>query len=106
MQLVSQLMAGGLVVALLAIALWALRRSGPLAAQFRFRNVSAGRRLEQIERLSLSPHHSLHLVRCDGRALLVGLHSGGVSVIDSRPALETAPRSAPGETRERSTGNR
>lgn len=61
-----------LVMALLAGVLILLRRRG--TAMFRMPGVpgAASRRLEVLERVSLSPQHALHLVRAGGRLLLVG----------------------------------
>jgi flagellar biogenesis protein FliO len=38
--------------------------------------------MERIERLMLSPQHSLHLVRVAGRALLVGVSPAGIQVLE------------------------
>jgi flagellar biogenesis protein FliO len=60
-----------LVLALLGGALLLLRKRG--AALFSFPRLSpaAPRRMEVIERLSLSPQHTLHLVRLGGRCVVV-----------------------------------
>jgi len=71
MDVVQPLTAIILVMALLGGALLLLKKRG--AASFRIPGVSASvpRRLELVERISLGPHHSLHLVRARGRLLLV-----------------------------------
>jgi len=93
------------VFGLLAAALWALRRgavagmpralpgslkgwSASLPASFTLpvslkcwpgvRPASGkGRPIETIQRLALTPHHSLHLVRLDGRELVLATHPQG-----------------------------
>jgi flagellar biogenesis protein FliO len=42
-----------------------------------------GRALEQVDRLALTPQHSLHLVRLGGRALLIGRSPAGIALLDS-----------------------
>lgn len=71
-----------LVMALLAGVLILLRRRG--AATFRLPGTSGSspRRLEVIERVSLSPQHALHLVRAGGRLLLVGTAPNSCQLLD------------------------
>ena len=72
-----------LVFALLAATLWWLKKRGfanvalPGARGLR----SKTRRLESIERLALTPQNSLHLVRANGRTLLIGVAPNGCSVL-------------------------
>jgi flagellar biogenesis protein FliO len=70
------------VLTVLAAALWWLRKKG--AVRFRSYARRAPRRLESIERLALSPHHALHLVRLDDRAILVAQSPSGL-VLLARP---------------------
>jgi flagellar biogenesis protein FliO len=65
MDLLEPLAAVGLVLGLLAAALFVLKKRG--VASFH----KGEKRLEAIERLSLGPQHALHLVRLDGRSILV-----------------------------------
>jgi flagellar biogenesis protein FliO len=44
----------------------------------------SGRRLESLERLSLTPQHALHLVRIGERTLLVSSSPSGCAVLESR----------------------
>jgi flagellar biogenesis protein FliO len=71
MDVVQPLAAIVLVMALLGGVLLILKKRG--AASFRLPGVSgsAPRRLEVMERVSLGPHHALHLVRAGGRVLMV-----------------------------------
>ena len=78
-------LAGVLVV--LTAALWWLRKKGTLRFQPR---AGRPRRLHSIERLALSPHHALHLVRLDDRAILVAQSPSGLALLE-RPE-NAAPR--------------
>ena len=80
MEILQQTAAVLFVLALLAAALWWLRRSG-MARLPLTRGNSSGRRLESIERLPLGAQHSLHLIRVDGQTILVALSPGGCSVL-------------------------
>ncbi|MGE5645483.1 MAG: flagellar biosynthetic protein FliO [Acidobacteriota bacterium] len=87
MEILRQLVAVAAVFAALAGAVWALKRGrgGGWPALGRKR---AGR-LEALERVALTPQHTLHLVRCGERTLLVAAHQGGCTLLDaggSRPA--------------------
>ena len=88
MEMTDPLPAVAGVLAVLAAALWWLRKKG--AVQFRRHARRAARRLESIERLALSPHHTLHLVRLDDRAILVAQSPGGLSLLQKPEAA--APR--------------
>ena len=80
--MLQQFAAVFLVLALLAAALWLLRRKGfasvrlPLA-----RSGGAARKMQVVERVSLSAQHSLHLVSLGGRLIIVGVSPGGCSRI-------------------------
>jgi len=66
-----------LVMALLGGALWALKKRIPGIS------VAAPRRLEVMERISLGPQHSLHLVRAGDRLLLVATAPNSCQLLDS-----------------------
>ncbi len=93
MELLYQMSAIALVFGLLAAGLWALRRRGLVAGRAIVRGRKSGR-IEAMERLVLSPHHTLHLVRVADRALLIGAHAAGCTLLDSAPlsALEAKPQ--------------
>ena len=68
---------------------WA-RRCGRCAAAARLRLPGAmrpagrGRSLESVERLALTPQHSLHLVRIGGREVVVATHPQGCALLTER----------------------
>ena len=77
-----------LVFGLLGLVLWALRRAG--SASFRSTRIGSlfARRmsgqpkaLETLERISLTPQHALHLVRVNGRDLVVATHPQGCTLL-------------------------
>ncbi len=94
MDLYAQILAGVLVIALLGLALWALRRvpaGGFVLARLRRKD---GALLESSERLTLTPQHAIHLVRLGDRAMVVAVHSGGCTLLESRPWQELGDRPA------------
>jgi flagellar biogenesis protein FliO len=82
MEMIQQSLAVLAVLSLLAVTLWWLRRKGFAQAGTGGRRRSA-RRLQVLERLPLTPQHSLHLVRAPGKAVLLSSSPGGCSVIGS-----------------------
>ena len=48
-------------------------------------------RLEVIDRLPLTPHHSLHLVRLADRTLLIGLSPNGCNLLESAQIALPSP---------------
>ncbi len=98
MELAGQLLAIVLVSAALAATVILGRRQGWIRMQGR----AAGRpaSLEVIERLALTPNHSLHLVRVDQQTLLVAVSPGTCTLLeklDAEPyrALRTGAAHSP-----------
>ena len=83
-ELATQSLTALAVLGLLAALLWWLRARG-MAHPVRRR---ASRRLEVLERLPLSAQHSLHLVKAEGRLLLVGISPAGCSLVAECPPEE------------------
>ena len=80
-----------LTLALLALALWVLRRKGlPQIGRAR-----SGRLMEVVESRALAPGHALHLVRVGDRVLALATHSGGCTLLDTRPWGEVRPEVQP-----------
>jgi len=94
MEFVQELAAVGAVLAVLGVTLWWLRRRGFAALVPRKR--AAGRRLECLERLSLGPQHTLHLVRVGDTAVLLASTPAGCALIQSLPCpgVETSREAA------------
>ena len=75
------------VLLLLAAALWVLRRQGLASMNFAIGKSLARERIMQVlERVPLTAHHSLHLVRVADRVILIGVSPSGCSPIESFPA--------------------
>jgi flagellar biogenesis protein FliO len=74
------------VFALLGTGLWALRRWNPAGRQA----LARGKSLHALERLSLSPQHSLHLVEIDGNRLMVATHPQGCTLLKEWKAVSGA----------------
>jgi len=79
MDMTQQIAAVAGVLFLLVATLWWLRRRGFAGAGPAFG--PPARRLECLERLPLSPQHTLHLVRLGDAALLVASSPAGCSLI-------------------------
>jgi flagellar biogenesis protein FliO len=70
------------VLVLLGGTLFWLRSKG--IAQFGLKGSAGGgkKRMQSLERLLLTPQHSLHLVRVGNRILLLAVWPGGCSVLE------------------------
>ena len=82
MESIQQTLAVVLVLGLLGGVLWWLRRKG--VAQFALKTPGIGKRrsIQVIERTALTPQHSLHLVRVEGRTMLIAASPGGCSILE------------------------
>lgn len=88
MPTLSQSLAVLLVLALLGALLWVARRKGLAALSLRLPRRAQGRAARQIrivERLPLSGPHSLHLIACSGRLILVAVSPGGCKALADFP---------------------
>ena len=88
MDVFRQVSAVLLVFGLLGMVLWALRRGGsasfrsaPFGGVFARRMSAQPKSLETLERISLTPQHALHLVRVNGRDLVVATHPQGCTLL-------------------------
>jgi flagellar biosynthetic protein FliO len=92
MESLQQMLAVLFVLGLLGGSLWWLRRRGlaSFAARPRRKNVGA---LQSVERLALSPGHSLHLVRVADRAILIAASPSGCRVMETLPWSSVKPDS-------------
>jgi flagellar biogenesis protein FliO len=87
MEMFEQLFAVAAVLSLLVVAVWALKRKGWARVSShlpsRSRRKDGEPRLEVIDRLVLTPQHSLHLVRIADRTLLVALSPNGCNLLET-----------------------
>jgi flagellar biogenesis protein FliO len=94
MDAAQQIIAVCMVLAALGGALWWLRRKG--LVQFAANGMGKRERnMQVLERLPLTAQHSLHLVRIEGRVVLVAVAPGGCSILDtSRTSDRHQPETA------------
>ena len=85
MEIFSQAAAIVGVLVLLAATLWLLQRRG--LAAFAVRS-GQERRMQVVERLPLTAQHALHLIRVDGKVLLVASAPGGCTLLVDRSEAE------------------
>ena len=90
MELSQQLMAVGSVLSLLICGIALARRRGWITLSVPVR-AGAPRSLEVIDRLVLTPQHSVHLVRAHDRVLLIATHPHGVEFADAQASRIPAP---------------
>jgi flagellar biogenesis protein FliO len=83
MDVLRQVLSVLLVFSLLGAVLWLLRRGGRISFQGLARTRVQGntRSMVAVERLQLTPQHTLHMVRINGREVLVATHPQGCSVV-------------------------
>jgi flagellar biogenesis protein FliO len=93
MQLAEQMGMVLLVFALLGALLWFSKRRGLAAFSIGARRGGSGRRLEVLERVSLTPQHALHLVRVSDRTVLIATAPSSCTLLDSPVALESSSSS-------------
>jgi flagellar biogenesis protein FliO len=82
MDLVRQSFGITLVFVLLWLALWWLKRRGIARIGLRMKPANVKPDMESLERLVLTPQHSIHLVRVKNQILVVGLHPSGMSLLN------------------------
>ena len=85
MDIVRQSLAITIVFALLAGALWLLRKKGAIRAGSRKASAERGV-LQSRGKLALSQQHSIHLVRIGQVDLVLALHPSGVTLLAELPA--------------------
>jgi flagellar biogenesis protein FliO len=92
MEFGRQFWSAALAPALFGAAWWRLRRGA-------WRTVHPGkqRRLEPVARLALSPQHTLHLVRVDGRTVLLACSPASCAVLEGVATRQEDER--PGDER-------
>jgi flagellar biogenesis protein FliO len=82
MELTEQVAMVLAVFALLGGVLWWLKRRGVASLPLTGRR-SGARRLEVLERIPLTPHHALHLVRISDKIVLIGTAPSACTLLDS-----------------------
>ena len=83
MEVFQQFLMVLIVLGLLCAALWALKRKGWARTGLGRNREEGAPRLEVIDRLPLTQHHSQHPVRLADRTLLIGLSPNGCNLLES-----------------------
>jgi flagellar biogenesis protein FliO len=94
MQLTEQIGMVLLVFTLLGGLLWISKRRGLAAFNIGARRGGNGRRMEVLERVSLTPQHAVHLVRVADRTVLIATAPSSCTLLDAPIALEPSPSSS------------
>ncbi len=90
MQLTEQIGMVLLVFALMGGLLWFAKRRGMASFPVGPRRSSNGRRLEVLERVTLTPQHALHLVRVAERTVLIATAPSSCTLLDAPIVLDTS----------------
>jgi len=86
LELFPQLFAVVFVLAVLVLAArWLARRGHAAPLGWNKAPKDPSLKLERVDRLALTPQHSIHVVRFGGRLLLVSCQPGGVSLLAETP---------------------
>jgi flagellar biogenesis protein FliO len=80
-ELIRQVLAVSVVFGLLGCAVWFLGQRGNALGTLLHRTSRGNTHMQVIERLRLTPQHTVVMVRVADRRLLVALHPGGVTVL-------------------------
>ncbi len=86
MDWIRQISAILLVFGLLAVALLWLRSRGMVGGK-----AGPTRKIFLVDRLRLTPQHSVHIVRVGKRNFLIAVHANGCSLLDSVPPEDLEP---------------
>jgi flagellar biogenesis protein FliO len=62
-------------------AVWYFRRKGFAVRSAPLLGRKQAHPIEQVDRVRLTPQHSIHLLRVEGRKFLVGVHPQGIAVL-------------------------
>jgi flagellar biogenesis protein FliO len=84
MDVLRQIFSVLLVFSLLGAVLWGLRRGGRISFQAGKRALRNTRSMAAVERLALTPQHTLHLVLINGHEILMATHPQGCTVIPTQ----------------------
>ena len=77
-----------LVLVLLFLLITTLQRKGMAQFSVPLGGRAAEKTMTVLERLPLTPHHSLYRVRVDGQVLLVGVSPSGCALLRDSKAVE------------------
>jgi flagellar biosynthetic protein FliO len=83
MELTEQIAMVLVVFALLGGLLWLLKKRGLASLPMIRRRGAGNRRMEVLERVPLTPQHTIHLVRVSGKVVLIGTAPSSCTILDA-----------------------
>ncbi|MGI8742872.1 MAG: flagellar biosynthetic protein FliO [Bryobacteraceae bacterium] len=83
MDLIRESLGITIVFALLWAALWLLKRKGAIHMGPPVKRGGRPHCVEVIDKIRLTPQHSVHVVQVGDRQIVLGVHAGGFTVIAS-----------------------
>ncbi len=83
MELTEQIAMVLVVFTLLGGLLWLLKRRGVASLPLMRRRGGGLRQMEVLERVPLTPHHAIHLVRVSGKVVLIGTAPSSCTILDA-----------------------
>jgi flagellar biogenesis protein FliO len=83
MELTEQIAMVLVVFGLLGGLLFFAKKRGMASLPLLGRRNAGVRRMEVIERVPLTPHHAIHLVRVSGKVVLIGTAPSSVTILDA-----------------------
>jgi flagellar biogenesis protein FliO len=96
MELTEQVAMVLAVFALLGGLLWFAKRRGLASLPILSRRGGNPRRLEVLERIPLTPHHAVHLVRVSDRVVLIATAPSACTLLDAPISKESLSVTPPG----------
>jgi len=97
MEMFQQLLVIAVVLGTLCGGVWLLKKKGYAYSRVRRPSGAGHPRLEVLDRLALTQHHSLHLVRLADRTLLIGLSPNECKLLESGKDMAAAFGQVSGE---------
>lgn len=86
--MVEQILAALFVIGLLLATVWLLRRKGLASGAPVWRRAGQSHSMQVVERLHLTSHHSLHLVRLGDELILIGVSPGSCGRIALKSGVQ------------------
>jgi flagellar biogenesis protein FliO len=87
-ELIRQILAVAMVFGLLGTTVWLLGRRQGAMQVWLSRRKGTGTQMQVIERLRVTPQHTLVVLRIGPRGLLIAVHPGGLAILLSEPIAE------------------
>ena len=86
MDLIRESLGITIVFLLLWGALWLLKKKGIVGMRAMANRSSDTPCLQVVDKIRLTPQHSVHVVSVEGRRMVVGVHPSGFTLLEPAPA--------------------